>query len=88
MAGFDFDAVFGEDYLHFYLPTLTGERNLVEVEEILETLSLRPGERVLDAPCGHGRISNLLAARGLSVTGVDDRSCSGPGPSGRGGCRL
>jgi len=26
---------------------------------------------VLDAPCGHGRISNLLAARGLEVVGVD-----------------
>jgi ubiquinone/menaquinone biosynthesis C-methylase UbiE len=71
MPRFDFEATFGEDYLHFYLPYLTEERNVVETNEIIDTLNLRPGERVLDVPCGHGRISNLLAARGLEVTGVD-----------------
>src|SRR4051812_17159963 len=29
------------------------------------------GAEVLDAPCGHGRIANALAARGFRVTGVD-----------------
>jgi hypothetical protein len=28
MAEFDFDATFGDDYLHFYLPALTPERTL------------------------------------------------------------
>ncbi|MGD0986144.1 MAG: methyltransferase domain-containing protein [Acidimicrobiales bacterium] len=71
MPRFDFEATFGEDYLHFYLPHLTEERNLAETNEIIDTLSLQSGERVLDVPCGHGRISNLLAVRGLEVTGVD-----------------
>ena len=71
MAPFDFDAIFGENYLHFYLPMLDEDRNRAEAEEIIETLGLRPGDRVLDAPCGHGRISNLLAARGVVVVGVD-----------------
>ncbi len=71
MATFDFDAIFGEDYLHFYLPMLDQDRNRAEAEEVIETLGLRAGDRVLDAPCGHGRISNLLAARGVVVVGVD-----------------
>jgi ubiquinone/menaquinone biosynthesis C-methylase UbiE len=71
MARFDFEDVFGEDYLHFYLPRLTAERNLAETEEIIDLLGLKRGDKVLDAPCGHGRISNLLSAEGVAVTGVD-----------------
>jgi SAM-dependent methyltransferase len=71
MSEFDFDAAFGENYLHFYVPLLNDEHNRAEVDEIIETLGLKPGDRVLDAPCGHGRISNLLASHGMIVTGVD-----------------
>jgi 2-polyprenyl-3-methyl-5-hydroxy-6-metoxy-1,4-benzoquinol methylase len=35
------------------------------------SLSLAPGARVLDAPCGHGRFALELARRGCRVTGVD-----------------
>ena len=38
---------------------------------ILDALGLRPGDRVLDAPCGAGRISVPLARAGCRVTGVD-----------------
>ncbi len=71
MVRFDFDGVFGQEYLHFYLPRLTDERNRAETEEIIDFLELKQGDRVLDAPCGHGRISNLLAGEGVAVTGVD-----------------
>ena len=71
MGEFDFDATFGDDYLHFYLPSLTAERNEADAAEIIAALELQPGQRVLDAPCGHGRISNLLAQAGMAVVGVD-----------------
>ena len=29
------------------------------------------GAELLDVPCGHGRIANRLAARGMRVTGLD-----------------
>jgi SAM-dependent methyltransferase len=70
MSDFDFEAVFDEDYLHFYEPYLS-ERSDDEAAEIIETLGLTAGDRVLDAPCGHGRIANRLAAQGMKVTGVD-----------------
>lgn len=71
MESFDADGTFNEDYLWFYEPLLTPERNRKEAEEIVATLKLDPGSSILDAPCGHGRIANLLAANGFRVTGVD-----------------
>jgi 2-polyprenyl-3-methyl-5-hydroxy-6-metoxy-1,4-benzoquinol methylase len=71
MGGFDVEAVFGADYLHFYAPALNDERNRREADEVAELLGIDHSMAVLDAPCGHGRISTELAARGASVTGVD-----------------
>ncbi|MEO8431822.1 MAG: class I SAM-dependent methyltransferase [Acidobacteriota bacterium] len=42
-----------------------------EVDFLWERLGIRPGSRVLDAPCGHGRHAVELAARGCRVTGID-----------------
>ncbi|MEY2421378.1 MAG: hypothetical protein QOI95_1445 [Acidimicrobiaceae bacterium] len=71
MTRFDFDETFGDDYLHFYANFLSDEHNDADVETIVSFLDLQGGERVLDAPCGHGRISNRLAERGMDVVGVD-----------------
>lgn len=71
MPDFDFDASFGDDYLHFYLPVLADDRNDADTIEIIAALDLAPGHRLLDAPCGHGRISNRLAERGMTVCGID-----------------
>ena len=68
---FDFDDVFGEDYLFFAGEQLGDERSEGDVEDIVRFLGLEAGEAVLDAPCGHGRISNRLAERGMRVVGVD-----------------
>lgn len=68
---FDFEATFGDDYLYFYASQLTDERNERDTDDIVRFLDLRPGETVLDAPCGHGRISIRLAERGMQVVGVD-----------------
>lgn len=71
MDSFPAEATFNDDYLWFYEPVLTPERNRSEADEVVATLGLAPGSSVLDAPCGHGRIANLLAADGFRVTGVD-----------------
>lgn len=42
-----------------------------EADAIAALLDLPAGARVLDAPCGAGRISIRLAERGFDVTGID-----------------
>lgn len=71
MELFDRESTFGDDYLYFYSSGFDDGRNVADTDRVVEVLGLRPGDRVLDAPCGHGRIANLLAVRGLNVTGVD-----------------
>ena len=68
---FDFEATFGDDYLHFHRSLMDDEQSNEDTARIVELLDLRHGARVLDAPCGHGRIANRLAAAGVSVIGVD-----------------
>jgi SAM-dependent methyltransferase len=68
---FDFDETFGADYLYFMGSLLTDERSDRDTDDIVSFLGLQPGDSVLDAPCGHGRISNRLDARGMRVVGVD-----------------
>lgn len=62
--------LFDEDYLWFY-EQLLESRSDAETDLILRLLELPEGAEVLDAPCGHGRIAQRLAARGLRVTGLD-----------------
>ncbi len=63
--------IFGDDYTYFYAGLFGGERSDPEADTIDRLLSLQPGMRVLDAPCGEGRIGGRLAARGAEVVGVD-----------------
>jgi SAM-dependent methyltransferase len=62
---------FDEDYLYFYEGLLTPERTAGEVELVWKLLELEPGLELLDLACGHGRIANALAERGVRVTGLD-----------------
>jgi SAM-dependent methyltransferase/adenylate kinase family enzyme len=68
---FDPDEIFGEDYLYFAAGSLDPDRDDEDAEIAFVRAGLAPGARVLDAPCGHGRISLRLAQRGVSVFGVD-----------------
>jgi SAM-dependent methyltransferase len=63
--------VFDEDYLHFYADVLGDERSDADAETVARLLALEPGTRVLDAPCGHGRIAGRLARLGCEVFGID-----------------
>ncbi len=71
--GSDFprEDAFDEDYLYFYEELLTPERTASEVELVWKLLELEPGLELLDLACGHGRIANPLAERGVRVTGLD-----------------
>ena len=71
MVQFDFEETFGDDYLYFYADVLSDEQNDADTDTIVSILRLEGRESVLDAPCGHGRISNRLAQRGMQVVGVD-----------------
>ena len=71
MKDFEFESVFGEDYLHFYEEILTDEVSDRQVATIGKLVGVGPGIRVLDCPCGHGRIANRLARLGAEVVGVD-----------------
>ncbi len=76
----DPDALFDDDYLYFYEQLLTPERSDDEAELIWRLGELGPGSDVLDAPCGHGRLSNRLAGRGCRVTGLDRSEASSRWP--------
>ncbi len=45
--------------------------NAFEQQQIFKLLGLKPGQTVLDAPVGTGRIGAYLAQQGLKVTGLD-----------------
>lgn len=67
---FDSDVVFDEDYLYFFAPRLEETRDS-DAEMIWRVLAPKPGAKILDLACGHGRIANRLARRGASVSGLD-----------------
>ncbi len=68
---FAFDEFFDRDYLAFYAAELNDDTNDDEAHTIAELLQLQPGLRILDLPCGHGRIARRLAAMGATITGID-----------------
>jgi SAM-dependent methyltransferase len=63
--------LFDEDYLYFYEDVLAAERSDADAETVARLLELEAGMRVLDVPCGDGRIAGRLAARGCEVVGMD-----------------
>ena len=44
-----------------------------EAESLRRLLRVRKGQRLLDAPCGAGRVAHPLARRGVKVVGIDRR---------------
>ena len=57
--------------LDMWQQAIPPEYTKAEAAFILNLLDLPPGARILDAPCGEGRIARELAAKGYQLTGVD-----------------
>jgi len=62
---------FDADYIRLWSEFVSPERTAAEVDGLWQLLGLRERSRVLDAPCGYGRLSRPLAERGAVVVGVD-----------------
>jgi len=57
--------------LDLWRQAVTEEQTRGEADFIEKVLGLSPSAKVLDVPCGNGRIALELAARGYQMTGVD-----------------
>ena len=65
------ETFFDQDYLRIWGQVFTVEVNKKQAEELWTLLDLKVGCRLLDAPCGWGRLSGQLALLGAMVLGVD-----------------
>lgn len=65
------ETFFDEDYARLWGALPRAQQTASEVDGLWTLLGLQAGSRVLDAPCGYGRLSRPLAERGAIVTGVD-----------------
>ncbi len=57
--------------LDLWRAAVTEQQTQVEADFIQQQLQVLPGAKVLDVPCGGGRLSLELARRGLELTGLD-----------------
>jgi len=63
--------LFDADYIRLWGQSDVAGSADTQVSGLWSLLGLHEGSRVLDAPCGYGRLSRLLAERGAIVLGVD-----------------
>ena len=57
--------------LDFWRAAIPAELTRAEADFLAKQLQLAPKARVLDVPCGNGRLAIELAKRGFALTGVD-----------------
>src|SRR5258705_25766 len=57
--------------LDFWRAAIPAELTRAEADFIAKQLQLTNSAKVLDVPCGNGRLSIELAQRGFALTGVD-----------------
>src|SRR5215831_19107319 len=65
-----------EDFFHgitldLWRKAIPPEHTKAEAEFLIEVLHCKSGARVLDVPCGNGRLSFELVKHGYRVTGID-----------------
>jgi ubiquinone/menaquinone biosynthesis C-methylase UbiE len=66
-----FETFFHGVTLDLWRRAIPPEQTTAEAEFLIQNLNCEPGARVLDVPCGNGRLTFELANRGYRVTGVD-----------------
>lgn len=62
---------FDADYLRLWEGAEAQDQTVRQVAGLWDLLGLAEGNRVLDAPCGYGRIARGMAERGAQVLGLD-----------------
>jgi SAM-dependent methyltransferase len=68
-----FTEPYGEIYAEYLLPPEVARE---EAQFACDALGLKPGERVLDCPCGYGRHMDVLRRLFPDISGLDlDRDC-------------
>ena len=66
-----YESFFADLAVEFWRAVVPEESTAADVAFLWKHLGLSAGARVLDVPCGAGRLTLPLAARGCAVTGVD-----------------
>ncbi len=62
---------FDAEYMRLWGPVLEGRDGAHEARAAIALAGVQPPGRVLDVPCGFGRVAQPLAELGFSVVGVD-----------------
>lgn len=57
--------------LDFWRQVFSEEQNRAEADFIEKVLELPPPAKILDVPCGEGRLCREMASRGFKMTGTD-----------------
>lgn len=66
-----FETFFHGVTLDLWRRAIPPEQTTAEADFLMQNLNCAPGARLLDVPCGNGRLTFELASRGYRVTGVD-----------------
>ena len=65
------ETYFDEDYVRLWQLMRAGGHSERQADSLWALLALSKDARVLDAPCGYGRVAHALAAKGARVLGID-----------------
>lgn len=64
--------IFDPDYfIHFNDLLIQQTQVDLELAFIIDRLSIKPSQRILDLPCGYGKYTHALSYQGFDVTGID-----------------